>query len=65
MTNALEEKLAHLCRAVDELSEIVARQETEIGVLKRRIDLLLQREAERETAEGGTAAFGDARPPHW
>jgi len=62
---ALEEHIAHLSRTVDELSEVVARQETEIALLQRRVRMLLDREAGRETAEGGAATLGDTRPPHW
>ncbi|WP_420862762.1 SlyX family protein [Algirhabdus cladophorae] len=62
---SFEESLAHLTRTVDELSDIVARQETEISILKRRIELLMGREAERELSEGGTVALADQRPPHW
>lgn len=62
---ALEETLAHLARTVDELSDIVARQETEITVLKRRIGIVMEREAERELSEGGTVPLADQRPPHW
>ena len=61
----VEETLAHLSRAVDELSDIVARQETEITQLKRRIGMLMGREAERELSEGGTVPLADQRPPHW
>ena len=61
----LEEHIANLARVVDDLSDVVARQETEIGQLKRRVALLLQREAERESDSSGAAAFGDERPPHY
>lgn len=61
----LEEKLAHLQRASEELSEVVARQEAEIDRLSRRIGLLLRREAERETELGGTVPLADQKPPHW
>ncbi|MEQ8257569.1 SlyX family protein [Roseovarius confluentis] len=61
----LEEKIAHLTRAVDDLSDTVARQETVIALLNRRVQLLLEREAERETAQGGQDVVGDSRPPHW
>ena len=59
-----EEKLAHLMRAVDDLSEVVARQAGEIDLLTRRVHMLMQREAEREA---GLAETPDAnvRPPHW
>ena len=59
-----EERIAHLARAVDDLSEVVARQEREIAALARRVGLLLEREAERE-AEAGALPLADQRPPHW
>lgn len=61
---ALEEQLAHLTRMVEDLSDVVARQEREIATLTRRMGLLLEREAERE-AEGGSIPLADQRPPHW
>ncbi len=61
----LEEKLAHLIRAVDDLSDVVARQQTEIDQLTRRVELLMRREAEREAAQSGGVILGDERPPHW
>ena len=64
MTTALEERIAHLMRAVDDLSEIVAQQAVEIERLGRRVGMLLEREAERE-AEGGGIPLADQRPPHW
>ena len=45
----LEEQIAHLTRTVDDLSEIVARQEKELTVLTRRMHLVMEREG----------------PPHW
>lgn len=62
--DALEERLAHLIRANDDLSEMVARQGREIDTLTRRVALLMQREAERE-ATLGDAPAADVRPPHW
>ncbi|NSX55105.1 SlyX family protein [Parasulfitobacter algicola] len=61
----LEETIAHLAHTVDELSDIVARQEGEIGVLKRRVQVLLEREAGRELDSGGTVPVADQKPPHW
>lgn len=63
-TQALEEKVAHLMRAVDDLSEVVARQTGEIAVLERRVRLLMERAAEAEAAMGEAPA-ANARPPHW
>lgn len=61
----LEEKIAHLTRTIDELSDVVARQETEIATLTRRVAMLMQREAEREAAGSGGIVMGDERPPHY
>jgi len=61
----LEEQVAHLTRIVDELSEVMARQDTEIARLTRRVEMLMSREAERELGEGGTVPLADQRPPHW
>ena len=61
----LEEKLAHLMRTVDDLSDVVARQQTEIATLTRRVEMLMRREAERDTAAGDSVILADQRPPHW
>ena len=57
----LEERIAHLIRVTDDLSDVVARQEREIATLTRRVEMLLEREAERELAEPPPVT----RPPHW
>ncbi len=62
---ALETRIAHLIRAVDDLSDIVAVQGREIDVLTRRVALLMAREAEREADGDGAAPLADQRPPHW
>lgn len=64
-TDKLEETVAHLSRIVEDLSEIVARQEREIDYLKRRVGLILEREASREVDAGGTIPLADQKPPHW
>ena len=61
----LEEQIAHLQRTVDELSDVVARQETEIALLTRRVQMLVEREAQREADGGGGVIIGDERPPHY
>lgn len=61
----LEEQIAHLTRALDDLSDVVARQETEIATLTRRVTMLMQREGEREAAETGGVAIADEKPPHY
>lgn len=64
----LEERIAHLLRMVDDLSDVVARQAGELDTLSRRVRMLLEREAEREALEaGGLGAIplADQKPPHW
>ena len=61
----LESAVAHLTRTVEELSDITARQHSEIDGLTRRVQMLMEREAEREQSMGGGEIVGDARPPHW
>ena len=58
---ALEERIAHLTRAVEDLSDVVARQAGEIDGLTRRVAMLLDRTSVPD--EG--AVFTDERPPHW
>ncbi|ANT62794.1 SlyX family protein [Yangia sp. PrR002] len=62
---SLQERIAHLLRAVDDLSETVARQDKDIALLQYRVQMLLEREAERETDGGGGVVIGDERPPHY
>ncbi|SCZ51205.1 SlyX family protein [Epibacterium ulvae] len=61
----LEEQIAHLTRNLDEMSTIVAQQQTDIALLQRRVQMLMEREAQRESDAGGGVVFGDERPPHY
>ena len=61
----LEEQIAHLTKTVEELSDIVAAQQTELDVATRRLAMLMEREAGREMEGGGTVPLADQRPPHW
>ena len=67
MTDAtrIEEQLAHLTRSVEDLSDVVARQDAEIERLARRVEMLMAREAERETERSDGMAAVDRVPPHW
>lgn len=59
----LEERVAHLMRGVEELSDVVAAQALEVDRLTRLVGLLAAREAEREAA--GDPASPNVHPPHW
>lgn len=61
MSTLLEERVAHLLRAMDDLSDVVARQDRAIAALERRVAFLLDRERARE--EDGDAPVD--RPPHY
>lgn len=65
MSTELEERIAHLERLTEELSDIVADQAREIAMLKTRASYLLEREAEREAENSGGVVIGDERPPHY
>lgn len=60
----IEERLAHLIRAVDDLSDIVTRQQGDIDRLTRRVAMLMEREAGRE-ADAASPPDPSQRPPHW
>ena len=59
----LETALAHATKVNDELSDIVADQSKRIEALERRVGMLMQREADRESE--GVEYVADQRPPHW
>lgn len=59
----LEERIAHLTRAVEDLSDVVARQARELDRILRLTQLLVEREAGRE-ADGATPD-ANQKPPHW
>ena len=61
---ALEERIAHLERAVEDLSDVIARQDRELAVLTRRVQMLMQRAAEQE-ADARDAPPANQKPPHW
>ncbi|SLN45104.1 hypothetical protein PSA7680_02294 [Pseudoruegeria aquimaris] len=61
----LEELIAHLTRTVEDLSDVIARQDQDITRLKNRVQLLVEREAQREADEGSSIPLADQRPPHW
>ncbi|ASP18957.1 slyX protein [Antarctobacter heliothermus] len=64
-TDLLEERLAYAMRTLDDLSDTVARQDREIARLTARVEMMLQREATRESEGTGGIVLGDERPPHY
>ena len=65
MTQALEEQIAHLTRTVEELSDVVAKQDNELRAISDIVEALAQRTRTREADGGGGIVLGDERPPHY
>jgi SlyX protein len=59
----LEERVAHLIRAMEDLSDVTAAQAKVIDRLQRLVSMLAEREAGREDA--GEAPAANQKPPHW
>ena len=61
----LEEKYARLELMLEELDTVIIRQDKEISVLRKKIELLMVREAERELDDNNSILVADGKPPHW
>lgn len=61
----LEEKIAHLERVTDDLSDIISRQAAEIDRLTHRVEILMSREADRMASDSSHLFTGQERPPHY
>ena len=61
----LEEALAHLTRVTDDLHEVIARQDADLALLSRRVEMLMRHAAEQQADAEGSIALADQRPPHW
>ncbi|SFJ31904.1 SlyX family protein [Celeribacter neptunius] len=62
---ALEEQIAYLTKTVEELSDIVADQERMLELAERRLGMLMEAEALRQSESDGSLPLADQRPPHW
>jgi len=62
---SIETRIAHLEHTVDELSDVIARQDTEMRLLTRKLQVLMEREAEREMSGASGVTVGNEKPPHW
>ena len=62
--DTLEEKVAHLERALTELSDVVARQQKELDLALQRNQRLLDKIAALESDSGPSATTYE-KPPHY
>jgi len=65
MTDRLEEEIAHMSRALEDMHEMLLDQGKRLEVMERRVTLLMARAAEAEADEGSGVVLGDERPPHY
>jgi SlyX protein len=61
---AIEIKLAHLERAVTEISDVVARQQRELDQVRLR-SLEMGRQLALMDSAAGASATADEKPPHY
>jgi SlyX protein len=61
---AIEEKLAHLERAMNELSDVVARQQKDLDRATDRHQRLMDKLAAMES-DFGPSASAEEKPPHY
>ena len=61
----MEEMIAHQARMLEDLSDVVADQARRLARLERQLQLVMEREAEREYSAGGQIPLADQKPPHW
>ena len=62
--DAIEEKLAHLEQAVNQLSDVVARQQKELELALERNQRLMEKLAAAES-DFGPSATAYEKPPHY
>ena len=61
----IEEKLSHILKTIDELSDIVAEHENIIKISAARIERLMGVIASNQAENNATEYFNDAKPPHY
>lgn len=65
MSQNTEERIAHLERQIEDLSDTLAKQDKELMRLTKLVELLARREMDRDVDGGGGVILGDERPPHY
>lgn len=60
---ALEEQISHLMKTVDELSDVIARQENDLDKMQRRLGMLMDAEVSRQADGEGRLPSPINAPP--
>ena len=63
--DSAEIHITHLNRTVEELSDQVARQATQIDRLNARLQSLIDRLSKHDSGAESDAPLLEQRPPHW
>jgi len=61
----IEEKISHILKTLDELSDVVAEHENAIKISTTRIEKLMGIIALNEAENSSTEYFNDTKPPHY
>ena len=61
----IEEKISHMLRTLDELSDIVARHEHVINKSVNQIERLIEIMASDDVERQASTYFEDSKPPHY
>ena len=65
MAQEMEERIAHLERALDELSDVVVAQGKAMDRMERLLEALRQKAQAEAAAQEGGVYLADERPPHY
>jgi SlyX protein len=60
--HTLQERIAHLTRAVEDLSDVVHSQSARLARLERTVEALVERALDTGPTDAPAA---NVRPPHW
>jgi SlyX protein len=61
----IEEKISHILRTLDELSDIVAKHESVINKSVNQIERLMEIIASDDIQGQASGYFQDSKPPHY
>jgi SlyX protein len=64
-TTILEEKISHITKTLDELSDVVAQQDNRINKMVTHLEKLMKLIAEQGEQDSGGIYLADSKPPHY
>ncbi|MFQ3355964.1 MAG: SlyX protein [Paracoccaceae bacterium] len=64
-TTILEEKISHITKTLDELSDVVAHQDSRINKMVIHLERLMKLVTEQGEQDSGGIYLTDSKPPHY